>query len=222
MAVKVKVHYLILGDMEKYIGRINHNKYERNGDETDPSVILYLRDYYDSHLPVDVSAWQRVNQPRDTLIWKESMNDQIRFVRDILCDRVIYADMGWDEHEEPMVVSFHNSKSVKLPVFKITRTFHDKDSDKDLSIEFILRCNIYDWKISVKSDKPLDCDFMELFDPTKVIDPWYCEGFPKGKVYGSYEQNHSEFTIELLNTYNVYTFFFLIRNYLGIENDQVF
>ncbi|MBP3502826.1 MAG: hypothetical protein J6K42_05070 [Clostridia bacterium] len=212
--MKKRVHYSVLEDMKKYLKDFNPDDFIMDVDRTDETVICYLQNYYDENLPVDVTAWKRVNRPRETLIYKEALGEQVCFVRDILSDKLVFADLPWDEHEEPMVISHHYSKSVKLPVYQIKR--------EDIGIEFILRCNIYDWKISVKSDKPLDFDFMELFDPKRVIDAYYCEGFPKEKVYGSYEQNHSQFTVEIGSEYNVYTFFFLIRNYLNIKNNQNF
>ena len=69
----------------------------------------------------------------------------------------------------------------------------------------------------VLSDRPLDFDYMGLFNPTEEISYLYCEGFPKEKVYGCYEQNHSMFTIEFCSDYNLYTFIFLLKNYLGIK-----
>lgn len=212
--MKRKVYYTILEDMQKYVKDFNPDDYEKSIDDTDVSVLLYLQDYYDKNLPVDVTAWIRVNEPRETLIYREAQGEQVRFVRDVISNRLVFADLSWDEHDEPMVISHHYSKSVKLPVFQITR--------EDLGIEFVLRCNIYDWKISVKSEKPLDFDFMGLFDPKEVVSRFCCEGFPEDKIYGSYEQNKSQFTIELGSEYNVYTFFFLIRNYLGIKNVQNF
>lgn len=157
--MKEKVHYTILEDMKKYLKDFNPDDYECDSNETDSSVILYLQDYYDKNVSVDVTAWARVNKPRETLIYKDAQSEQICFVRDVLSDRLVFADLAWDEHEEPLVISHHYSKSVKLPVFQITR--------KDFGIEFVLRCNIYDWKISVKSEKPLNFDFMGLFDPKK-------------------------------------------------------
>lgn len=212
--MKRKVHYSILKDMKKYVKDFNPDDYEEDPGYTDPAVLSYLQDYYDKNLPVDVTAWIRVNEPRETLIYRKAQGEQVCFVRDVISDRLVFADMGWDEHDEPMVISHHYSKSVKLPVFQITR--------EDLGIEFVLRCNIYDWKISVKSEKPLDFDFMGLFNPKEVVNRYCCEGFPEDKIYGSYEQNHSQFTIEIGSEYNVYAFFFLLRNYLGIRNVQNF
>lgn len=212
--MKRKVHYAILEDMQKYVKDFNPDDYEKDPGYTDVAVLSYLQDYYDKNLPVDVTAWIRVNEPRATLIYRKAQGEQVCFVRDVLSDKLVFADLGWDEHDEPMVISHHYSKSVKLPVFQITR--------EDLGIEFVLRCNIYDWKISVKSEKSLDFDFMGLFDPKEVVSRFCCEGFPEDKIYGSYEQNKSQFTIELGSEYNVYTFFFLIRNYLGIKNVQNF
>ena len=212
--MKRKVHYAILKDMKKYVKDFNPDDYEKDPGYTDAAVLLYLQDYYDKNLPVDVTAWIRVNEPRETLIYRKAQGEQVCFVRDVISDRLVFADLGWDEHDEPMVISHHYSKSVKLPVFQITR--------EDLGIEFVLRCNIYDWKISVKSEKPLDFDFMGLFDSKKVVNRYCCEGFPEDKIYGSYEQDHSQFTIEIGSEYNVYAFFFLLRNYLGIRNVQNF
>jgi hypothetical protein len=212
--MKRKVYYAILEDMKKYVKDFNPDDYEKDLNYTDADVLSYLQDYYDKNLPVDVTAWIRVNEPRETLLYRKAQGEQVCFVRDVISDRLVFADMGWDEHDEPMVISHHYSKSVKLPVFQITR--------EDLGIEFVLRCNIYDWKISVKSEKPLDFDFMGLFDSKEVVNSYCCEGFPKDKIYGSYEQNHSQFTIKIGSEYNVYAFFFLLRNYLGIENVQNF
>ena len=145
-------------------------------------------------------------------------------MRDELCVLLkpeIYISLyGYDENDElwnydpdslqPMVISTHVSKSVKFPVYQIEL--------KEYGIEIILRNNVYDWKVSIKSKKPLDFDYMGLFDPTKVINPIYCEGFPKDKVYGSYEQNHAEFTFEMgSDYYKLYTFFFLLKNYLKLK-----
>ncbi len=211
MSDKIKVRSYLLKDMKKYVKGFNPDNYVES-DENDTRAILFLRGYYDEHLPVDVTAWMAVNEPEDRLIFKKACAEQVCFVRDVLADRQIFADMAWDEHDEPLVISHHYSKSVKLPVFKIER--------EDYGIELILRCNIYDWKISVKSKKPLDCDFMDLFDTKKVVSKYCCEGFPKDKIYGSYEQDHSKFTVEISSDYNVYAFFLLLRNYLGIKNTK--
>ena len=133
------------------------------------------------------------------------------FVRDRLCQllRSTYEEL----RDNPLlVISTHYSKSVKLPVFQINL--------EKYGIEMVLRYNFYDWKISVKSDKPLDFDYMGLFNPTEEISYLYCEGFPRDKVYGSYEQSHSQFTIEIGSHYDLYTFIFLLKNYLGIKRED--
>lgn len=203
-----QVHYAILKDMEKYIKGFNPNDYERSDGETCPAVIAYARNYYDEHLPVDVTAWIRVNEPDENLIYAKGLGEQVCFVRDELCQLLMPTYEEWRDNL-PLVISTHYSKSVKLPVFQINL--------KKYGIEMVLRYNFYDWKISVKSEKPLDFDFMELFNPTDKISYLYCEGFPKDKVYGSYNQSHSQFTIEIASHYDLYTFIFLLRNYLGIK-----
>lgn len=206
--MKKRVHYADLKDMKKYIKDLKLDDYESCGDCTDPSVVEYVRDYYDKHLPVDVTAWMRVNEPDENLIYAKGLSDQVCFVRDTLCTLLRSTN---DEfyNNPPMVISTHYSKSVKLPVFQINLKKYD--------IEIVLRCNFYDWKVSIKSKKPLNFDYMGLFNPMEEIPYYYCEGFPREKVYGSYNQNHSQFTIEIVSRYDLYTFFFLLQNYLGIK-----
>lgn len=209
--MKKRVHYAVLKDMQKYIEGFNPDDYESCGEHTDPSVIAYARDYYDKHLPVDVTAWLRVNKPDENLIYAKGLSNQVCFVRDDLCHLLRSTYEEWRDNP-PLVISTHYSKSVKLPVFQINL--------EKYGIEMVLRYNFYDWKVSVKSDKPLDFDYMGLFNPTEEISYLYCEGFPRDKVYGSYEQNHSQFTIEIGSHYNLYTFIFLLKNYLGIKKED--
>ena len=176
--MKKRVNYAELEDMQKYIVGFNPDDYERCLDFTDPSVTAFVREYYDKHLPVDVTAWIRVNNPDEKLSYAKGLGDQVCFVRDTICEMLSSTYEEWRDNL-PLVISTHYSKSVKLPVFQINL--------EKYGIEMILRCNFYDWKISVKSDKPLDFDFMGLFNPTEEISYLYCEGFPKDNVYGSYE-----------------------------------
>lgn len=209
--MKKRVHYAELEDMQKYIEGFNPDDYESCGERTDPSVIAYARDYYDKHLPVDVTAWIRVNEPDENLIYAKGLGDQVCFVRDRLCQLLRSTYEEWRDNP-PLVISTHYSKSVKLPVFQINL--------EKYGIEMVLRYNFYDWKISVKSDKPLDFDYMGLFNPTEEISYLYSEGFPRDKVYGSYEQSHSQFTIEIGSHYDLYTFIFLLKNYLRIKRED--
>ena len=209
--MKKRVHYADLKDMKKYIEGFNPDDYESCCESTDPSVVEAVRDYYDKHLPVDVTAWFRVNEPDKNLIYAKGLGDQVSFVRDTLCSLLRSTYEEWRDNP-PLVISTHYSKSVKLPVYQINM--------EKYGIEMVLRSNFYDWKISVKSDKPLDFDYMGLFNPTEKISSVYCEGFPKDKVYGSYEQSHSQFTIEIGSRYDLYTFIFLLKNYLGIKKED--
>ena len=209
--MKQRVHYSVLEDMQKYIEGFNPDDNESCTDDTNPCVTAILIDYYDKHLPVDVTAWIRVNEPNKNLIYAKGLGEQVCFVRDVLCEMLMptYEDFN---NNPPMVISTHYSKSVKLPVFQINL--------EKYGIELVLRYNFYNWKISVKSDKPLDFDFMGIFNPTEQWSGVYCEGFPKDKIYGSYEQNHSKFTIEISSRYDLYTFVFLLKNYLGIKKED--
>ena len=175
------------------------------GDITDPSIITFLSNYYDSHMPVDVTAWFRVNKPSDTLIYANELAPQVKFVRDTICS--IFSDLyEEDEPNPPMVIGTHKSKSVRLPVYRIYL--------KKYNIEIILRCNFYNWIISINSSQPLIFDNLRLFNKGLRIGHQYCEGFPKDKIYGSYYNDQSKFTFKLNSKYEVFTYFYLLSHYL--------
>ena len=197
------VHYAILDDMKKY--GLDPSNYQVTCDKTDPSVIAFLRRYYDMNLPVDVTAWVRVNEPAESLIYGKGLGTQVCFVRDTLGE-LFYETCEETDKNPTMVISTHVSKSVTLPVYQIHL--------KKYNVRITLRYNFYNWIISINSEKPLNFDYMDLFDPKEVILDCYCEGFPKDEVYGCYADDHSKFTIDISSYYNAYTFFYLLNNYL--------
>lgn len=205
--MKGRVHYAILADMERYIEDFNPEDYEV-GQYTDLLTIKYLRGYYNAHLPIDITAWIRVNEP----FYQgpsEELGKKVSFVRDNINRLLRPNNEEWIIFE-PQVISTHYSHSVTLPVYQIAL--------EEYGIEIILRNNFYDWNVSIKSDIPLDCDFMAVFNPAERI--WYCEGFPKDKIYGCYNQDHSQFTFEIISDYDLYTFFFILKNFLGIKEEK--
>ena len=210
----LKVDYSIFGDMKRNIPEIKPEDFiiTSSFDETDELVFLFARNYYDRHMPVDLEAWMRVNIPDDSLIYKGGYTRQISFIMGNL-QPLLCATFG-SRTVPPMVISCHSSKSVKLPVYQLL------DYEK-YGIEIILRNNFHDWKVSVKSDIPIEFTsnvYKKLFTPYEDFPYYACEGFPKDKVYGSYEQNHNEFTVEIRNNYNLYTFMLLLLE--NIENER--
>ena len=206
--MKKRVHYALLEDMHKYIKEFNFNDYISCNDITDHSVIEYVRDYYSKHLPVDVTAWLRANTPNESSVYSGALGEQVEFIRDII-GHLLRPDYEDWYKKPPLVISTHCSKSIVLPVYQINL--------EKYGIEFVLRYNFYDWKVSVKSEKALNFNFMELFDPEGEYSKSDCEGFPEHKIYGSYKKNHYQFTIEIETNYDLYTFFFLLKNYLDIK-----
>ena len=202
-----KVHYSILEDMRKYMKGVDLSDYEKcfGTDEQDSSTIAFIREYYDNNLPVDVTAWIRVNEPSDTLIYKDGLSHQLCFVRDTL-NPVFYTDYEEAEENPPMVISTHTSKSVRLPIYQIDL--------KKYGIQIILRNNFYAWSVSIKSVVPIDMDVMGLFDTSNVLGPVYCNGFPKDKIYGCYDDDKTKFTFEISDYYKLYTFIFLFNKFL--------
>lgn len=140
---------------------------------------------------------------------RDAFWDQIAFVRDKL-PGIVYRvydndfEVAQQVEDTLVVVSTHMSKSLLLPVYRMVLP------DGTLCT---MRYNFYNWKVSVKAALPVTADFAGLFDPKKEIEACYCEGFRREWVFGSFSKNPQEFTVELGNKYEMYTFFwFLISN----------
>lgn len=157
--------------------------------------------------------WWMNNIPDDNLIYKDGLKDQCLFARMIMGDLFLeaetnYTSKSWDERSairekfEPLVIGTHRSKSVKLPVVEI--------SLPKLGLNIVMRCNFYDWCISIESQKDVDCNFMGLATDKKG----YFEGFPEDRIYDKYSENNKKsFSTVLRDEYEVYTFMFLLRNW---------
>ena len=196
--------YVDINDPDLVFSKINYSiidDYEE--DASSPELIELISNYYDEHLPINITSWVRVNRPRPTLLYREGLAKQCVFVRDVL-NEMLYEGEEESSIIEPQCVSFHTSKSVKLPVFMI--------EVKKLGLKLILRNNFYDWKMSVISKKPINDDFKGLFDSSKVAT--FCEGFPEKYIFGTILQNNKKFTIEVDNDYELYTVVYLIKRQL--------
>lgn len=153
-----------------------------------------------------LQEWATANDPsQTTLIYKDGFWNQIMFVRDQIPGIAfrVYGEGAVTNlvNNRIKVISTHTSKSVKLPVFHITMPNGD---------EFVMRYNFHDWKVSVKARSPINVDFLNLFDMKEKVHPGCCEGFPSEWIFGSYEENRQQFSIELqAGDGHIFTFFWV-------------
>ena len=70
------------------------------------------------------------------------------------------------------------------------------------------------WIVSVKSKKPLIIDFDGLVNPNKSVEDYCFEDLPKDKIYGTYSENNSQFTIMFSSRCKLEKFFNLLKNSL--------
>lgn len=187
--MKKQVQKEIFDDMTKYINDFQPDEYEIC-EKTEPRVISYVRHYYDRNLPVELNAWRRVNK-------EKLVSEQLDFIQDR-----IYQVLELSNDNPPLVVAIYYSKSVKLPVLKF--------DIKKYGAEMFIGYNFNSWKISIKSSKPLDIEPNGLFDPKEKI--WGGDGFSDNRIYESYEQNHSQFSVEIKNFEKLYDFCLLLKN----------
>ena len=171
-----------------------------------------------------LNEWWANHIPDDILIFRNGLEEQCVFVRgeiaglflDIATDISKYKSYTeeWDKEFErvfPYVIGTHYSKSVKLPVMEL-------DLSK-IGMKIILRCNMYDWCISVESKREVVCDFLDL----ETNREGYFEGFPKNRIYAAYSKNNrNNFSICLKDKYEVYMFMRILRKWAvdNFKNDK--
>jgi len=195
-------NYYLLDDMERYNLDFDRSKYE---DKNVEEIVEEFREFYSKRLPVDVTTWIRVNNPKDEMIYKQAFSDQVCFVRDTV-NQLFYDSYEELEVNPVLVINTHTSKSIKLPVYKINL--------KKYNLSIIIRNNFHDWKVSIMSEKEINADFMNLFNEDKTINPIYCEGFKEDQVFKSFKDNKKQFTVEIYDKNRLFTFMYLLNNYL--------
>jgi len=171
-----------------------------------PSTVTSRLDDLDT--PVKLADWWPAHPPADTLLWKNGYGHQCSFVLNTLGSMLIKGvdgdpgDLIELVENSIWVISTHRSKSVELPVF------HLKHPTRGL--ELVMRCNFYNWKVSVISDEPIVDNFYDLFNKTDKIDAVYCEGFDPAWIFAPYAENQQQFTLEVGGDFNLYTFLWLL------------
>lgn len=202
--------YNELADLKKYYPDFNEYLFEKMDDE---ELTLFARNFYKTHLPVDVTTWIRVNEPEERLLYKDELGLQVCFIRDEITRNMFYKCENMDingaydnkryEDFQPMVIGTHTSKLVLLPVMEITLG--------SVGVNIIFRNNFYDWCVSIESESEINCDFKGLITNLKG----YFEGFPENRIYDAYSKtNKNNFSFCIEGNYNLYTFMFLLRDYL--------
>lgn len=156
-----------------------------------------------THDSPNLLEWVDANEPSSDMYFATSFWDQVVFVRDQL--PALFSS-NYDERcrlrDNIRVISTHNSKSIKLPVYR----FETPDGTT-----FIMRYNFHNWIVSVESPTSIWVQFKDLFDSNYRVQSVYAEGIPDEHVHGSYGNNQRNFTVELpAGYYAIYVFFWLI------------
>jgi hypothetical protein len=157
-----------------------------------------------------LQLWAMAHQPDEEMRWKDAFWEQIMFVRDQIASLLSrsYEEFG---HTLPDVAGEHTSKSIKCPVYYL-------DLKRD-GVKVWMRYNFYDWNISIQSEQPITCDFLGVFDDDPEVDYRFCQGM-EDKKFGYYRENNKQFTVYIASDYDVYTFFRVLRKFLGIKKED--
>lgn len=151
-----------------------------------------------------LQEWANNNSPSKEMLWHGSFWNQIVFVRDYLA-RIL--SFTYEQYRDLVYVDGeHTSKSIKCPVYFIQLA----------DMKIWMRYNFYNWNISIDSNIPIDCDFLDIFH--KNLDYCFCEGMAD-KKFSAYdkETNNKKFTICIGEDYGLYTFFWILKKFLKIE-----
>jgi hypothetical protein len=147
--------------------------------------------------------WINAHNPKNEMVWKDSFWDQVSFVRDQI-HRLFVVIYEESKKNPVMVVSTHTSKSIQLPVYSI----------KIHGIEVRMRNNFHDWKVSIRSAHPVPDVFHHIIKKDETLHAVYFEGFQSDWIFGSYNNNPCQFSVEIYDKYDLYTFILVITDAL--------
>lgn len=146
---------------------------------------------------MQLNEWVDNNKPDPNLFYAEEFYRQIEGVRKATWCLFSSAD---ERRTALRVVGTHMSKSVLLPVYSL----------RTRGVDVSLRCNFYNYKVSVRSDMSIDgLDDLDLFNPLEEHASVYCEGM--SEVYGAYATSHKQFTVEIYGYGDLHAFFRLLN-----------
>ncbi len=163
------------------------------------------------------------DEARDTH-WLGGWGTQILFVRDELAS-LVGSDLYYQQTRELVdVISTHRSKSRTLPVYRISRP--------DIGLTLYLRCNFYNWKLSVVSDRELHvnltglCTTLPPREPEYTgndLSPCYFEGFPPEFIFGDYgTSDKKRWSAQLPEQKSIWMTVFLIMQAIGAMKPVVY
>jgi hypothetical protein len=136
--------------------------------------------------------------------------EQVMFVRDVLYPAVCRGSSSAIDRGQ--IVGTHMSKSIELPVYRLYTPFG----------RVTMRCNFYDWKVSVESSVgPLNADLNGLISREPIghkpnetgIPSVYCEGFASDEVFEHFWLNPFKFTVEVVSKYHLFAMFWQLRRF---------
>lgn len=154
-----------------------------------------------------LQTWINNNLPEENMLWKNAWLDQVIFVRDQVAGLLATSYAQYKDMVD--VVATHTSKSIKCPVyFAHVQTLEH-------GVDIWMRYNFFNWNISVQSDKPITCNFVDCFSDENY-GYCYCEGMERWK-FGRYSDSQFKFTICLYSDYDAFVFFRVLRKFLGIK-----
>jgi hypothetical protein len=127
-------------------------------------------------------SWVKMNPVPDQMIWKGSSQYQLKMFGDLRMTA-----LRLDDTSTLRVVSQHRSKSIKLPVVKLTFP--------KLGIDVWVRHNFSNMAVTVESRQAIKGLNTREMD-TRGLNKCYFEGFERGgiPVHGSYDSNKAQFS----------------------------
>ena len=156
----------------------------------------------------ELKYWSRKWKLNDELIYKNAAKTQLSFVQNKIVGNLLKT-VGF-------VISHHYSKSCELPVYFMKMRN---------GIKIIMRCNFYDWKLSVEIPEeyadlppnylPEDCLSHNMIENKgEKIPPCYCEGFKKEWCYDAYipERPGKKFTVEIPDDERLYVILHYLKH----------
>ena len=125
------------------------------------------------------------------------------FITQKIVPMLFYNDSEKMAKYPPKIKSYYIEDRVKFPVYEI---YVPNDS-----LRIIMCHNFKFWKVSISCRAKLVNTFRGLFDMYSKPSTDHYEGFDQDYEYNRLVDNHSAFTFETNDNYNLYTILYIIK-----------
>lgn len=163
--------------------------------------------------PEPLKQWAINNVPKDSIFTNRfvtALEFIIKILPDLLSDN-LNTNADFLSTSRTKVIGVIIVNEITLPIVEI---LHPS------GLKITIKYDLFDWVISIDSQKPVAANFGDLFDPDHHVLYSNFFGLTEDRIFPEYGIDHFRFSVRLQNEYEAYTFFWILGEALRLRRKK--